>query len=293
MNIVIRKLLRVAIVKSSFIAMLAGMVFTQPRTLLVLASLLTVRAGAQSVLFNFDNAPLHTSLPIDLTVGGITAHLSSSGLGGYSIQPADTLGFTPAGFGGYCIYPNGINAADLLVSFSTPLTDFSILYAPQELACDSSATLRVTAYLNSMFVATATTNATWNCTCTWASQVLPISSAEPFNSVVIHYDAPPPPIPNPCQDYGNIFLADNMTVTPAPPPIILTTATKLTNGAFQFTFTNTPNTPFTVLGTTNPTLPFSNWTALVGLTEAPPGQFQFTDAQATNIPRRFYRISSP
>jgi hypothetical protein len=260
--------------------------------LVVLAGLLTVRAGAQSVLFDFDNAPVHTSLPIDLTVGGITAHFSSAGLGGYSIQPADTLGFTPAGFGGNCVYPNGNNAADLLVSFSTPLTDFSILYAPQELACDSSATLRVTAYWNGAFVATATTNATWNCTCTWTSQLLPISSAQPFNSVVVHYDAPPSPIPNPCQDYGTIFLADNMTVTPAP-LIILTNPTKLANGAFQFTFTNTPNALFTAFGTTNATLPFSNWTTLVGPTEVLPGQFQFTDPQATNIPLRFYRVSSP
>jgi hypothetical protein len=166
--------------------------------LLILAGFLTAPAGAQSVLFDFDNGPLHSSLPIDLTVGGITAHFSATGQG-YSIQPVNTLGFTPAGFAGYWIYPNGIDAADLHVGFSTPLTDFSILYASHELACDSSATLRVTAYLNGTFVATATTNATWNCTCTWTSQILPISSAQPFNSVVVHYDAPPSQQP-PCQD---------------------------------------------------------------------------------------------
>ena len=77
------------------------------------------------------------------------------------------------------------------------------------------------------------------------------------------------------------------------PPIILTQPTRLTNGTFQFSFTNMPNWPFTVLGTTNVALPFSNWTPLPGLTEAPLGQFQFVDAQATNIPRRFYRVSSP
>ena len=199
----------------------------------------------------------------------------------------------PGGFSGRFIYPSGINAADFLVSFSTPLTDFSILYASQELACDSSATMRVTAYMNGTLVATATTNATWNCTCTWTAQILPISSASPFNSVVVHYDAPPLPSPNPCQDYGVIFLADNMTVTPAPPPIIVTNVVKLANGPFRFSFTATPNAPFTVFGATNPALPFSNWAALVGLTEAPAGHFQFTDWQATNMPRRFYRVSSP
>jgi hypothetical protein len=83
-----------------------------------------------------------------------------------------------------------------------------------------------------------------------------------------------------------------MTVTPAP-PIILTNPKRLADRTFQFTFTNTPNAPFTVFGATNPTLPFSNWTTLIGLTEASSGQFQFTDSQATNIPRRFYRVSSP
>lgn len=262
------------------------------QTLTVLASLMIFRAGAQSVLFDFDSLPAHSSLPAAYTVGGITASFTATGQG-YSIQPANTLGFTPAGFAGNCIYPNGISAADLLVSFSTPLTNFSILYAPQELACDSSATMRVTAYLNGTVVATATTNATWNCTCTWTSQILPISTVLPFNSVIVHYEAPPPPIPNPCQDYGTIFLADNMTVTPASPPIILTNVVKLANGAFQFTFAYTPNAPCAVFGATNPALPFSNWTTLLGLTEAPPGQFQFTDLLATNIPRRFYRVSSP
>ena len=260
--------------------------------LAVLAGLLTFPAGAQSILFDFDNAPLYTPLPIDLTVGGITAHLSASGQG-YSIQSTTTAPVVPVGFSGRFIYPSSIYAADLLVSFSTPLSDFSILYAPQELACDSSATMRVTAYLNGAFVATATTNATWNCTCTWTAQILPISSTQPFNSVVVHYDAPPLPIPNPCQDYGVIFLADNMTVTPAPPPIFLTNVVRLANGPFQFSFAGTPNASFTVFGATNPALPFSNWAALVGLAEAPPGHFQFIDWQATNMPRRFYRVSSP
>jgi hypothetical protein len=117
---------------------------------------------------------------------------------------------------------------------------------------------------------------------------LSITTTQAFNHVVVHYDAKPPT----CQDWGPIFMADNMNVTPMP-PIMLTHPTRLTNGTFQFSFTNTPSWPFTVLGATNPTLPFSNWTTLTGLTEAPPGQFQFTDSQARNIPRRFYRVSSP
>ena len=115
-----------------------------------------------------------------------------------------------------------------------------------------------------------------------------ITTTQAFNNVVVHYDARPPT----CQDWGPIFLADNMNVTPMP-PIILANPAKVANGAFQFSFTNTPGWPFTVFGATNPALPLSNWTTLTGLTEAPPGQFQFLDSQATNTPRRFYRVTSP
>ncbi len=44
-------------------------------------------AQAQSVLFDFDNAPLLSPLPINLTVGGITANFTATGQG-YSIQQA-------------------------------------------------------------------------------------------------------------------------------------------------------------------------------------------------------------
>ena len=63
-----------------------------------------------TILFNFDNAPVHTPLPLNLTVEGLTAHLSGTGPG-YSIQDANVLGFTPAGFSGNSLYPDGINAA--------------------------------------------------------------------------------------------------------------------------------------------------------------------------------------
>jgi hypothetical protein len=164
-------------------------------------------ATAQSVLFNFDDAPLHSPLPVTLTVGGITASFTATGQG-FSIQTADALSFTPVGFSGYCIYPNSVFLADLLVGFSQPLTDFSILYAPEEYDCDSSATMRVTAYLNGAFVGTAT--ATADPPGTWPTATLSFSSTQAFNSVVVHYDAPPPT----GGDWGPIFMADNMYVTP-------------------------------------------------------------------------------
>ena len=76
-------------------------------------------------------------------------------------------------------------------------------------------------------------------------------------------------------------------------PIILSNPTKLPSGAFQFGFNYTPGVTFTALATTNASLSSSNWTPLGGVTEMSPGQFRFTDPQATNNPRRFYRIRSP
>jgi hypothetical protein len=256
-------------------------------SLALLFGLLAASAPAQTVLFDFSTASQYSPLPINLTVGGVSAHFSSTGLGGYSIQLYNCQGLNPAGFSGLCLYPSSVYGADLNVSFSKPLIAFSILYSPQELGCDFSATMRVTAYMNGVLVDTATTNATALCPCTWPSQTLAISTLQPFNSVVVRYDTAPA-----CADIGPIFMADNMYVTPAP-TIVLNSPARLTNGTFQFSFTNPPGTPFTVFSCTNPWLPMSNWAILTGLTESPAGQFQFTDPWATNSPRRFYRVRTP
>ena len=79
---------------------------------------------------------------------------------------------------------------------------------------------------------------------------------------------------------------------PVPTAANLTGPQKLTNG-FQFAFTNNVGALFGVLATTNLALPLANWTALGGVVEISPGQFQFTDPQATNSPQRFYRAYSP
>ena len=143
-----------------------------------------------------------------------------------------------------------------------------------------------------------------------------------------------PKLPQPTNGASfRVFLTDSQTN--ATPPILLTGAVKLPNGAFQFAFTNTPVgtnyittnitttittnwskwgppkiigyttniTPTlttnrsedtaTVLTTTNLLLPLTNWTVLGTVTDNPPGQFQFTDPQATNHPLRFYRVRSP
>ncbi len=173
-----------------------------------IAALAAPSASAQTVLFDFNNAPLYSSLPLDQTAGGITAHLSATGQG-YSIQD-NSAPVVPAGFTGRWIYPNSVFLADLLVSFDQTVTSFSILYSPQELACDDSATLRVTASMNGTIVGTATHTAINPGT--WPVDTLSCSFPQGFNSVVVHYDSVPPT----CQDYGVIFLADDMRVTPMP-----------------------------------------------------------------------------
>ncbi|MCX6256521.1 MAG: T9SS type A sorting domain-containing protein [Bacteroidia bacterium] len=163
-------------------------------------------ASAQTVLFDFDNAPLYTSLPLDQTVSGITAHLSATGQG-YSIQEANVLGFTPQGFSGHILNPNSINLSDLLINYDHTLTDFSIMYSCQELGCDDAATMRVTVFMNGSFIGTNTKIA--GNPGTWPVDTLKCSFPQGFDSVVVHYDSPPPT----CHDYGVIYLADNMQVT--------------------------------------------------------------------------------
>ena len=180
---------------------------------------------AQSVTFDFDNAPQHAPLPLYLTAGGITGYFSSgTPWYNYSIQAADVLGFTPQGFSGLCIFPSTIYQSDLLISFDTQLTSASILYAPEEYATDSSCTMRMTAFLGPNYVGTNTYQIP--IPGTWPSGTLSFSSTSPFDNIVIHYDAPPPT----GGDYGPIFMVDNLVVTPSggtptPTPTLTPTAT--------------------------------------------------------------------
>ena len=50
---------------------------------------------------------------------------------------------------------------------------------------------------------------------------------------------------------------------------------------------------FTVWGSTNVTLPLSNWIKLGYMTNVSAGQYQFTDTNAPANARGFYRVSSP
>jgi hypothetical protein len=80
---------------------------------------------------------------------------------------------------------------------------------------------------------------------------------------------------------------------PAANPPVLTSPSLAANGAVAFGFTNASNADFTVLATTNLTLPLGQWSILGQAVQNAPGQYQFTDTAATNHARQFYRVVSP
>ena len=84
-----------------------------------------------------------------------------------------------------------------------------------------------------------------------------------------------------------------LRLVPPVTTIVLINPATLPGGAFQFSFTNVSGAVFTALVTTNLSLSSSNWTTLGAATEISDGHFQFTDPQATNYTRRFYRVRSP
>jgi hypothetical protein len=61
----------------------------------------------------------------------------------------------------------------------------------------------------------------------------------------------------------------------------------------QFSFTNTPSAVFTVVSTTNLSVPLRNWTVVGNPVESPPGMYQFTSQPTTNNTQIFYGVVSP
>jgi hypothetical protein len=76
-------------------------------------------------------------------------------------------------------------------------------------------------------------------------------------------------------------------------PARLATPAWLGDGSLRLAFTNNGGAIFSVLASTNAALRLSNWTVLGVAAEVSAGHYQFTDPQATNNPRRFYRVRSP
>lgn len=163
-----------------------------------------------SVFFDLDNGPVDASLPVDLAVDGLGAHFWATGPSNYRVLPATDGDFPLEGFYGLCIFPDTDTESDLEIDFDQPLGFFSIMYAPNEVGCDDTATMRLTAFLDGVYVGTSTSMAA--APGDWPTGILSFSSDQAFDQVVIHYDSPPPT----CQDWAPAFAVDNMLVTLAP-----------------------------------------------------------------------------
>jgi hypothetical protein len=84
-----------------------------------------------------------------------------------------------------------------------------------------------------------------------------------------------------------------LSVTAVIPPVI-TGATALTNGLFQFAFTNNQAVSFIVVASTNLASPLSNWLVVGSPTNNGSGVYRFTvPLIKTNGSRTFYRVRSP
>jgi hypothetical protein len=90
----------------------------------------------------------------------------------------------------------------------------------------------------------------------------------------------------------DIGAVEFQVVTTANAPV-LTNPEMQANGSLTFGFTSSPDATYTVLASTNVASPLGQWLDLGPAAQNPPGVFQFTDAEATNYPMRFYRVSSP
>jgi hypothetical protein len=75
-------------------------------------------------------------------------------------------------------------------------------------------------------------------------------------------------------------------------PVLFTNSTKLPDGNLQLNMVEPSGLNFAVLAATNLSQNLSNWSNIGNFTETAPNQYQFTDTQTTNNPKRFYRIKS-
>jgi uncharacterized delta-60 repeat protein len=80
---------------------------------------------------------------------------------------------------------------------------------------------------------------------------------------------------------------------PAPMFIDISSVRVLRTGAMQFSFLNPNGAELSVLASGNAAAPLPTWANLGAPVPVGGGVYQFTDSGATNLPRRFYRVSAP
>jgi hypothetical protein len=67
----------------------------------------------------------------------------------------------------------------------------------------------------------------------------------------------------------------------------------LPGGVLNFTFASIPKADFTVLSSTNLSLPLNQWDIFGPATQIFPGFYFFTDTVMTNSKARYYQVVSP
>jgi hypothetical protein len=100
---------------------------------------------------------------------------------------------------------------------------------------------------------------------------------------------------------GNGYAIDNLNFSASGAPLAPVTAPILggvtynASTGLSFSFTDTPgaSSQFTVYGTTNLALPFSQWQNLGHPTEISSGTYKVTDSQSATNSQKFYKVTSP
>lgn len=180
-------------------------------------------AKAQTVIFNFDTGTptlaRGQNLPFDQTAGGITAQFSSPSGAAFSVQSDATTGWKLSQFSGNYLYDNNQNRNVLSIKFSQQLTKITLTFATADFQqVEIPTTLQLTAYLDSNgtpAVGSATAHGTYGTDTMPMGTLTFDSGGRPFNLVEIVAAFQPLG--------ATAFLADNVTVTPATIPHVLST----------------------------------------------------------------------
>jgi hypothetical protein len=93
----------------------------------------------------------------------------------------------------------------------------------------------------------------------------------------------------------------NIFATVLPPPVLypiqLRDAAVLSDGSFQFGFTNSPGFSFTTYATTNLALPFANWFSVGNPLNVASNYYQYNSGPGVvtspSFPKVFFRVTSP
>ena len=77
------------------------------------------------------------------------------------------------------------------------------------------------------------------------------------------------------------------------PPQVLTALPVQGNGVFRLAFGDSQNASFTVVTSTNLSVPLSDWTVAGAASNIGPDLFEFSSQVTTNDSQRFYQVRSP